>query len=124
MRSRGFLDLEIEEPGKLTIRHHEGAIIAALEQPVSGSGDSLKNLVHDTISRLSRWVTEQGGLVGHIKASLQTPTGTFFYSCAGDAVHVRECPDPGETLEFTAIVFFVNEAQLEKQLDTFLERLS
>lgn len=117
MRKKKFPELEIEVPGKITLSHHEGAIVCALEQDVSGNPEKLKNLVQSTISDLARWAAEQGGLVGHIKASLQTPAGSCFFSCTGEEVHVREASTPGTALEFTAIVFFVEEEPLKSRLE-------
>jgi hypothetical protein len=119
MRRRNNLTPELEIPGKVTVTHHEGAIVGTLEQTVSGNSGEWKVLVREAISGLARWTEEQGGLVGHIKASLQTPEGTLIFSCTGDEVHIRESPDPGTTLAFTAIVFFVNEEQLKKRLEAF-----
>lgn len=119
MRRRNTLTPELEVPGKVTVTHHEGAIVGALEQTVSGNAGERKALVRDAISGLARWTEEQGGLIGHIKASLQTKEGTAIFSCTGDEVHIREFPDPGTTLAFTAIVFFVNEEQLKKRLEAF-----
>ena len=121
MRKKKFPELEIEAPGKITLSHHEGAIVCALEQDVSGNPEKLKNLVQSTISNLARWTAEQGGLVGHIKAALHTPSGTLIYFCTGDEVHIQEVPDQGTHLEFTAIVFFVDEKQLIKCLEPLLE---
>ena len=119
MRRRNNLTPELEVPGKVTVTHHEGAIVGALEQTVSGNAGERKALVRDAISGLARWTEEQGGLVGHIKASLQTQEGTVIFSCAGDEVHIREFPDTGTALSFTAIVFFVDEEQLKKRLEAF-----
>lgn len=123
MRRRNNLSFELEAPGKVTVTHHEGAIVGALEQTVSGNAGERKALVRDAISGLARWAEEQGGLVGHIKASLQTREGTAIFSCAGDEVHIRELADTGTELSFTAIVFFVDEEQLKKRLEELSDLL-
>lgn len=123
MRNRPFAKPEIEEPGRVQMRHHEGGIVCTVEQTVSGNHDDLTHLVRDTISGLARWTAEQGGLVGHIKASLQTSSGTLIFSCTGGDVHIRAFSDPGASLQFTAIVFFVDEEQLRERLERFLDLL-
>ena len=60
---------------------------------------------------------------GHIKASLQTSCGNLIYSCTGDEIHIHEVPGQGSYLEFTAIVFFVEEKQLESHLEPLLKIL-
>lgn len=114
---------EIEEPGTVRISRHEGAVVGALEQRVSGKKEDLARLIEEEISRLARWTEEKGGLVGHIKASLQTPGGTLFFSCTGDEVQCRELPDTGERLSFTAILFFVAEEQLKNKLEALRNQL-
>lgn len=123
MRRRNTLTPELEVPGKVTVSHHEGAIVGTLEQTVSGNAGERKALVRETISGLARWTEEQGGLVGHIKASLQTKEGTAIFSCTGDEVHIREFPDTGGALSFTAIVFCVDEEQLKKRLEELSDLL-
>ena len=105
MRNRNFAKPEVEVPAKIQIKHHEGAIVCSLEHHISGDPDKLK------------------GLVGHIKASLQTSCGNLIYSCTGDEIHIHEVPGQGSYLEFTAIVFFVEEKQLEKHLAPLLKIL-
>ena len=123
MRKRPLTAAEIEAPGQIQIKNHEGAIVCSLQQRVSGNRETLNNLVRDTISSLASWTAAQGGLVGHIKATLQIPTGTLIYSCTGDEVQIREIPDSGELLELTVIVFLVDEDQLKRRMEQFLDQL-
>lgn len=123
MRKHRFADLEIETPGVIEIRHHEGAIICSLEQHVSEGQEDLKGIVCDCVSGIARWTEEQGGLVGHIKAFLQTASGSQMYSCTGGELHVQDLPETGDLLLFTAIVFFVDELQLKKQVEAHLEKI-
>ena len=123
MRNRNFAKSEIEVPAKIQIKHHEGAIVCSLEHRISGDPDKLKELVYSTISEIAEWTIQQGGLVGHIKASLQTSCGNLIYSCTGDEIHIHEVPGQGSYLDFTAIVFFVEEKQLEKHLAPLLKIL-
>ena len=76
-----------------------------------------------TISEIAEWTIQHGGLVGHIKASLQTSCGNLIYSCTGDEIHIHEVPGQGSYLEFTAIVFFVEEKQLKTHLEPLLKIL-
>jgi hypothetical protein len=123
MRNRNFAKPEVEVPAKIQIKHHEGAIVCSLEHSISGDPDNLKELVYSTISEIAEWTIQQGGLVGHIKASLQTSCGNLIYSCTGDEIHIHEVPGQGSYLDFTAIVFFVEEKQLEKHLAPLLKIL-
>ena len=123
MRNRNFAKPEVEAPPKIQIKHHEGAIVCSLEHSISGDPDKLKELVYSTISEIAEWTIQQGGLVGHIKASLQTSCGNLIYSCTGDEIHIHEVPGQGSYLEFTAIVFFVEEKQLESHLEPLLQIL-
>ena len=120
MRNRNFAKPEVEVPAKIQIKHHEGAIVCSLEHRISGDPDNLKEIVYSTISEIAEWTIQQGGLVGHIKASLQTSCGNLIYSCTGDEIHIHEVPGQGNYLDFTAIVFFVEEKQLEKHLAPFV----
>lgn len=81
MRNRNFAKSEIEVPAKIQLKHHEGAIVCSLEHRISGDPDNLKEIVYSTISEIAEWTIQQGGLVGHIKASLQTSCGNLIYSC-------------------------------------------
>jgi hypothetical protein len=123
MRNRNFAKPEVEVPAKIQIKHHEGAIVCSLEHSISGDPDKLKELVYSTISEIAEWTIQHGGFVGHIKASLQTSCGNLIYSCTGDEIHIHEVPGQGSYLDFTAIVFFVEEKQLEKHLAPLLKIL-
>lgn len=123
MRNRQFMNPEIEAPGRVQIRQHEGGLVCSLEQSVPGDREDLQQLVRDTIADLARWTEAQGGLVGHIKAALQTASGTAFFSCTGGQVQVRNASEPGASLQFTAIVFFVDEKGLKQRLERFADQL-
>ena len=123
MRNRNLTKPEVEVPAKIQIKHHEGAIVCSLEHSISGDPDKLKELVYSTISEIAEWTIQHGGLVGHIKASLQTSCGNLIYSCTGDEIHIHEVPGQGSYLDFTAIVFFVEEKQLESHLEPLLQIL-
>ena len=120
MRNRNYAKPEVEAPVKIQIKHHEGAIVCSLEHRFSGNPDKLKDLIYRTIFEIAEWTIQEGGLVGHIKASLQTSCGNLTYSCTGDEIHIHEVPGQGSYLAFTAIVFFVEEKQLEKHLEPLL----
>lgn len=123
MRGRQLRKPEIEMPGKLLLEHREGAAVCTLELPLSGGFGIMRECVRDTIAALAQWTQEQGGLVGHIKASLQTGSGTVVYSCTGDGVYIREYPDTGSLLTLVVIAFFVDDLALKKWLEQWLEGL-
>lgn len=112
---------EMEVPARVEVRHHEGAVVCSVEQSLFGEQENLHRLIPDMILDLSRWTQAQGGLVGHIKAAVQTQDGTVIYSCTGDEIHMHTFADPGAKLTFAAIVFFVDENRLKQKMEQFVD---
>ncbi|MDR3315946.1 MAG: hypothetical protein LBS98_05675 [Coriobacteriales bacterium] len=80
--------------GEVQLTEHEGALVASLVRDVAGSFDDIKTSLAKSLAKLADWVSENGGAVGHIKASLTDGTTIATLSTTGGAVSITAFPNP------------------------------
>jgi len=80
--------------GELQLTEHEGAFVASLARDVAGSFEDISKALAEGLAELAGWVSENGGAVGHIKASLTDGATTATFSTTGGAVSVTTFPNP------------------------------
>lgn len=101
---------------QLSTQEHEGAVVcsARCQWTASASGreeDTLSGIMKD----VARWVAENGGFIGHIKASLERRERKSFSITVEDRLSVT----PGSLTcqaELAAIVFGVQPPALEERI--------
>lgn len=122
MRNRRAWELEIDAPARVNLTHQEGATVCALELPVSGESERVREAVLQEINALSEWIDQRGGIVGHIKAALKTNSGTVFFFNAGSGTSVQTSSATGAVLQLTVIAFLVEDQKLRERLEQTLNR--
>jgi hypothetical protein len=80
--------------GELQLTEHEGALVASLARDVAGSFDDIETVLAECLARLAAWVSESGGVVGHIKASLTDGSTSATLSTTGGGVSIKKLPNP------------------------------
>ena len=111
-------------PGEITIGHsfHDEAIIVSGKVLLRGSYENIKSVIKDQLEVISEFVSETGGIVGHIKAAASVSTVEMF-STTGDAATVKTSPEQEITINMVAIVFAVAPEDIEKKVLNALEAI-
>lgn len=95
---------------------HEDATIATAQFTSPRPLDAIETSVRTILARVTGWVEEQGGFVGHVKASLGQK-GPFIMVSMTDAEIVdSKSAAPVVEVEIAAIVFGVELDDLESAL--------
>ena len=123
MRNRRAWEPEIKVPARVNLTHQEGATVCALELPVAGEGNGIREVVLQVINALSEWIDQRSGIVGHIKAALKTCSGTAFFFNAGSGTSVQTSSATGAVLQLTVIAFLVEVQELRERLEQTLNWL-
>ena len=101
---------------------HEGASVGTGALTVTGIYGELEDAVKENLRELAGWVTDQGGIIGHIKSSMVS-THTTMLSITEDDVHVIAPQEEEMRINLAAIVFGVALEDLEKQVETICQKL-
>jgi hypothetical protein len=111
-----------------TTVHEEALAVSGELQLPETDVDSLIAMLEAALAELSEWVLKHEGIIGHIKGLVQSACKTLLISTTGDAVNWRileTTADDSEenTISLTAIVFGIDQLDLEEQLLTAFEKL-
>ena len=111
-------------PGVITIGHtfHDEAIIVSGAVLLFGRYANIKEAIKERLEAVSEFVSAQGGIVGHIKASASVATVEMF-STTGDAAMVKESPEQEIRINMVAIVFAVPPKEVEQKVFDALEAI-
>ncbi|NTU88332.1 MAG: hypothetical protein HGA54_00255 [Actinobacteria bacterium] len=104
-------------------RLHEGAVVASGEMriPARNDGQIREILGHD-MKALAAWVEKSDGIIGHIKASVET-TRTDIYSITDCELSERTADAVMVGIKIAAIVYGVESDALLHRLETLLKHL-
>ena len=109
-------------PGVITVGHtfHDEAIIVSGAVTLFGRYENVKEILKERLEAVSEFVSGQGGIVGHIKASASV-TAVEMFSTTGEAATVKTSPEQEIRINMVAIVFAIAPDEVEKKV---LETLS
>jgi hypothetical protein len=105
----------IDEYG-ISIMEHEGALVASLSLDIPGSHDVAEQTLAVKLEALAQAIAADGGIVGHIKASLAGEIATSTLSTTGGAVHISRGSNVTNHVEVVAIVLTISESSLRAAL--------
>ena len=110
----------------VSVIHHEGALAGSFSIDTQKTLDEVDSILMEDMAQLGRKVDECGGIIGHIKAAVKTPSGSYMYSITSDTVsrkgEVPEGEQPQE-VSFASIVFGLEEDPLREYLVEIKEKL-
>jgi len=92
---------------------HDGAVVISTEREIQGSIKVIKDKLETEIKNLAKWVEEKDGIVGHIKAYINSEGLGYMLSYTAAEVQLKEVPPTNIHVSLTAIVFSVNLYDLE-----------
>lgn len=101
---------------------HEGASVGTGTLTVNGCRQTLEDVVKTELKTLADWVTEQGGIIGHIKSSL-VASHTTMLSITEDDVNTISSETEEIHINLAAIVFAVPLEELKEQVEQICKKL-
>lgn len=106
-----------QETGGIHISRHEEAVIGSLRGslPVSDFQEA-RQMVSAQMREIGRRVSEQGGIIGHIKFILGSPEKCCQISLTDTSENVRYFDSDSCRIEGVAIVFLISEEELGRIL--------
>jgi hypothetical protein len=110
-------------PDGITFNIHNGALVCSANRHLIGDLEEIKNRLATEAGLLDKWVEEQGGITGHIKAIVSVNSPVCRISATAGEVDVKELPIRDVHVSLVAIVFEIDQAVLKQQVETLLEGL-
>lgn len=116
------MDLDLCSFAKIT--HHEGAIVCSYETVLDLPLETVEPKLVNLMEMLQTYIELQSGLIGHIKAHAEESGRTRSLSAVGSEVTVLSGQQVQTTVSFTAIVFFVDENQLQRKVEQLFDEIT
>jgi hypothetical protein len=110
-------------PDGITLNIHNGALVCSANRHITGDLEQLKKKLALAAGALDRWVEEQGGITGHIKAIVSVNGPVCRISATAGEVDIKELSINNLHVSLVAIVFKIDQAALKHQVETLLEGL-
>lgn len=110
-------------PDGITSDFHNNALVCSANRHISGDFEQLKKKLAEEAGLLDKWVEEQGGITGHIKAIVSVNGPVCRISATGGEVDIKELQIINVHVSLVAIVFEVDKTVLEHRIISLLDSL-
>ncbi len=101
---------------------HDQATVGSASFVSGESSEELREDMTHVLEDIASWVTESGGIIGHIKCSLQNEGETTMLSLTDDEVSCRRVESRTCKVNIACIVFGTDEEDLGRKLSDMLNR--
>ena len=118
-----YMDVVRFKNSKVSVTRHEDALIGHLDCNLERVAEYEEEWIAEIMESLGSWVTEQGGIVGHIKGFLESKPQAILFSLTREQVEKHPYQSTRFYFHMTAIVFAVNEARLRQKLKDIIIKL-
>lgn len=105
---------------KIEVSEHEGALAASCLYAKLGSATTVEGQLAAQMERLATDIASAGGVVGHIKATVQGGSYRSMLSNTGTTTNIAVHDDPFCRIEFVAIIIGVSERELRGMISSIL----
>ena len=110
-------------PDGITSRIHDGALVCSANRHISGDLEQVRQTLEKEIGLLDKWVEEQDGITGHIKAIISVNGPACRISATGGELESNTIPIKDIHVSIAAIVFKVDKKTLEQRIESLFEGL-
>jgi hypothetical protein len=110
-------------PDGITSDFHNNALVCSANRHITGDLEEIKKKLASEAGLLDKWVEEQGGITGHIKAIVSVNGPVCRISTTGGEVDIKELPIKNVHVSLVAIVFEVDKTVLEHRIISLLDSL-
>jgi len=102
------------------VRLHDDAKVVSGELTIVGDAGAVREKLQNALGEFAEAVSEKGGVVGHIKASVETKQVEMF-SVTDVEVMIKTAPQQEISIILAAIVFYISEEEAEAMARNALE---
>ncbi|NLD36060.1 MAG: hypothetical protein GX654_04245 [Desulfatiglans sp.] len=113
----------IYPPDGISTDFHDKALVCSANRHVTGEIEEIKERLAFETGALDRWVEEEGGITGHIKAIVSANSPVCRISATAGEVDIKELPIKNFHVSLVAIVFEIEKTDLEKRVKSLMEGL-
>lgn len=111
-------------PDGITSNIHDGALVCSGNKQLTGDLEQVRqNLTHE-IELLDKWVDEQEGITGHIKAIISVNGPAYRLSSTGGEVESKKLELKNIHVSVVAIVFQVDQETMEHRIESLFAELT
>jgi hypothetical protein len=110
-------------PDGITSDFHNNALVCSANRLLTGDLEQIKKRLASEAGLLDKWVEDQGGITGHIKAIVSVNGPVCRISATGGEVDVKELQITNVNVSLVAIVFEIEQKALEKRVKSLLDSL-
>lgn len=110
-------------PDGITTTIHNGVLVCSANRHLTGDLEKIKKRLAMESGLLDKWVEEQGGITGHIKAIVSINGPVCRISATGGEIDLKELNINNVHVSLVAIVFEVDQNALERRIMSLLDRL-
>jgi hypothetical protein len=107
----------------ITSDFHNNALVCSANRHITGELEEVKKRLTFEAGALDKWVEEQGGITGHIKAIVSVNGPVCRISATAGEVDVKELPIKNVHVSLVAIVFEVDQKVMEQRVESLLDSL-
>ena len=107
----------------ITSRIHDGALVCSANRHISGDLEPVRQALEREIGLLDKWVEEQDGITGHIKAIISVNGPAYRISATGGEVESKTIPLKNVHVSIAAIVFQIDQKTMEQRIESLFENL-
>jgi|GEM_PF-2842154 hypothetical protein len=110
-------------PDGITTAFHNNALVCSANRHVTGDIEQIKKKLLAEASLLDKWVEDQGGITGHIKAIISVNGPVCRISATAGEVDLKELPIRNFHVSLVAIVFKIEQKKIEQRVESLLAQL-
>lgn len=110
-------------PDGINSRIHDGALVCSGARHITGDLERVRERLERETGLLDKWVEEQGGITGHIKAIISVNGPVYRLSSTGGEVDCKELGIKNIHVSIVAIVFEIEQKKMEQRVESLLEDL-
>lgn len=116
---------ETRSEEKVQIHLHDGAVVASAACTVveeKEQVDAVFQKLEDALKTFGAWVRAQGGIIGHIKVSVEQKNSRM-YSLTDEILNCTEQKNVSLYIQIAAIIYLIEEKQLEDGFSQLIRRV-
>lgn len=121
-KNQNIKDTQVFGNSWVNSQNHDGAIVISAGCSIHGDQETISSVIVSQLKDLAVFVQERGGVVGHIKASIETNLVKMF-SITDQDVMTKQATEQEIEIHFAVIVFSVKIEEVKQAVIRMLDVL-
>lgn len=113
-----------EAKPQVHLKKHEEAVVGSFSVEIAVSQEIIEACLEKEIITLKNWINVNHGIIGHIKAGIQSEGPFMMYSITDEALNKKEKRSNKKILEVAAIVYFIEQSALKEAMEKVLNSIN